>query len=235
MTYVTCWSLTHWEWKCKICCPFNNWGKVCRRYKLICSTLVDQAVDVITNSLMRNLFKINKLKLKILKLNLMDHAQSNQPSHNYEGVIFFGYVCFRKFSFIPFVGIRTWKKSQRKREVGTGLGNHINSTKRHLVHSRRLSFLTLHSKLYMSTAAISTCLIIVQSLEYQYETCFHKIHSPISLVLQFHPISLKNLAALPPIKKFKKTNPNSLYLSLSLAQLRTFKCLKLLFLLENFL
>ena len=53
--------------------------------------------------------------------------------------LFFSYVCFSKFSVIPFVGIHTWKTFWRKREVRTDLGNHIQPIERDHVHSQRES------------------------------------------------------------------------------------------------
>ena len=91
--------------------------------------------------------------------------------------LLFGYVCFSKFSFIPFVGIHTLKRGWRKRDVRIDLGNDIQTTERDLVLSRGLAILTLQFELCMRTIEIATCLsfrnlTVVSSFECQNDTLF---------------------------------------------------------------
>ena len=117
--------------------------------------------------------------------------------------LLFGYVCFSKFSFIPFVGIHTWKRGWGKREVRIDLGNDIQTTERDLVLSRRLAILTLQLELCMRTIEIATCLsfrnlAVVSSFECQNDTLFS-----LSLYSIFLLFSQKNRVAFQISRCFK--------------------------------
>lgn len=97
--------------------------------------------------------------------------------------LLFNYVCFSKFSFIPFIGIHTWKRGWRKREFRIDLSNDIQTTERDLVLSRRLAILILLFELCMRTIEIATCLsfgnlTIFSSFEYQNPTSFLFLYIP---------------------------------------------------------
>ena len=139
--------------------------------------------------------------------------------------LLFGYVCFSKFSFIPFVGIHTWKRGWRKREVRIDLGNDIQTTERDLVLSRRLEILTLQFELCMRAIEIATCLsfrnlTVVSSFECQNDTLFS-----LSLYSIFLSISPEKSSCLPNIKVLR----NFLFSSFQ----THFKLLTPWFLLEN--
>lgn len=141
--------------------------------------------------------------------------------------LLFSYVYFSKFSLIPFVGIHIWQKGWKKIEVRTELGNHIQTTKRDPIHSRRLALLILQFELCMRTVAIATCLsfrylTVVPSFKYQKWDFLHIIHHFISFILHISfQIPFQN-------QKFLK-----LYFLLS--KKKHFKWLNPLFLLKNFL
>lgn len=114
----------------------------------------DQINDVFKKSITWNQVQIRKLKLGMLKLNWMDHACNNQPFHDYgkeTSIVIFQLCIFRKFSLVPFVGIHTWKKGWRKRDVMIDLGNPIQHAQRDLVRSRKLSLLKWHFGLCIRT------------------------------------------------------------------------------------
>lgn len=146
-------------------------------------------------------------------------------------------ICFSfmyvwaKVSFIPSVGIYTWKKGWRKTEVRTDLQNHIQHPERDMVSSRMLELFTLHFVLCMRTVAIVTCLLfrylfIEPFLNTKMTLYFTWYPLPLPLHSIFLSISLGNYIFLQKSKSFK---------TLFFIHSKTLQIFELLFLLETFL